>query len=233
MHPTVKAARIAGGIYLAEILIGPISLIYVPNVIIVSGNATATADNIRAHETLFRLGIVGDLVGGTLALFLVLALYRLFRTVDQDLAALMVILGGLMVTPIFYINALNWIAALILAHGTDMAGAFGKAQQDALAMLFMHLHYQGNLVNSIFWGLWLFPFGALVIKSGFLPRFLGAWLLAGGLAYIATSSTGLLWPQHYDTVFFFAQPALFGEIAIMLWLLIKGADVRKTPAPAA
>jgi Domain of unknown function (DUF4386) len=232
MHPTDKAARVAGAIYLLGVIAGPFSLVYVPNTMIVTGNAAATAANILAHETIFRLGILGDLLTGVWALAITFALYRLFMGVDQSLAAVMVILGGLMPAAIFFVNSLNWIAALMLANGTDLA-AFTIAQQDALAMLFMHLHSKGNVVNSIFWGLWLFPFGMLVMRSGFLPRILGMWLIGGGFGYLAVSFAGLFAPQYQDTVFLISQPLLFSELAITFWLLVIGARVRPSAVPAA
>jgi len=225
MHPTVKAARIAGAIYLLEVLSGPFSLIYVPSVLIVTGNAAATAANILAHETMFRFAILADLWSGVVVIFLMLALFDLFKDVDRNQAVLMVILGGLMVAPIFFLNSLNWIAALTLVHGGDYLTQFTTPQLNALAMLFLHLHSQGNVVNGVFWGLWLFPFGLLVMKSGFIPRFLGIWLLIDGVAYVALSVVGILAPQYHDTAFFIGQPAFFAEVAIMLYLLIKGANV--------
>ncbi len=232
MDSTDKAARVAGAIYLFGVITGPFSLMYVPNTIIVTGNAAATAANILAHEAIFRLGILGDLLTGVWALAITFALYRLFKGVDPGLAAVMVILGGVMPAGIFFVNALNWIAALMLAHGTDLA-AFTSAQQDALAMLFMHLHSKGNTINSIFWGLWLFPFGALVIRSGFLPRILGMWLIGGGFGYLALSFAGLFAPQYQDTVFTISQPLLFSELAITFWLLVMGTKVRPSAVPAA
>jgi hypothetical protein len=232
MHPIDKAARIAGAIYLLGIIVGPFSLLYVPNVLFVTGNATATANNISAHETLFRLGILGDLLNATIFLFLVFALYRLFKGVNQELAALMVILGGLIQTPIYLLNSVNWIAALTFVQRPGYLGVFTKAQQDAMAMLFIHLHGQGNLVCLIFAGLWLFPFGMLVVRSGFLPRFLGFWLIAEGFAWPVLSLTGLFAPQYQDKVFTFAQPLFFAEIAIMFWLLVIGAKVRPSAVPA-
>jgi len=225
MHPTVKAARIAGAIYLLEVLSGPFSLIYVPNALIVTGNAAATAANILSHETMFRLAIVADLYGGVVSLALVLALYRLFKDVDQFLAAAMVILGGLMVAPIFFLNSLNWIAALTLVHGSSYLTAFSISQQQALAMLFLHLHSEGNGVNEVFWGLWLLPFGLLVMKSGFIPRLLGIWLLIDGFAYVVLSVMGILAPQYDHIAFLIAQPALLAELAIMLFLVIRGANI--------
>ena len=103
--------------------------------------------------------------------------------------------------------------------------AFTTTQLNALAMLFLHLHSQGNVVNGVFWGLWLLPFGLLVIKSGFIPRFIGYWLLIDGLAYVVLSTIGIMAPQYHERAFLIAQPALLGELAIMLFLLIRGANV--------
>ncbi len=231
MHPTDKAARIAGATYLL-LLVAPLRLIYIPSALFVRGNATATANNIAAHELLFRLGIVGDLFTGTMVIFVMLALYRLFKGVDQSLATLMVILGGLMVTPIYFLNSLNDAAALLLVRGADFLSVFEKTQRDALAMLFLRLHHQGVVVNEIFWGLWLLPLAFLVIRSGFLPRFLGVWLIINGFAYVITSFTGLLLPQYESMVSNITFPALLGELAFMLWLLIRGAKVELLPKEA-
>src|SRR6266508_3572028 len=231
MHPTDKAARIAGATYLL-LLVAPLRLIYIPSALFVRGNATATANNIAAHELLFRLGIIGDLFTGTMVIFVMLALYRLFKGVDQSLATLMVILGGLMVTPIYFLNSLNDAAALLLVRGADFLSVFEKPQREALAMLFLRLHHQGVVVNEIFWGLWLLPLAFLVIRSGFLPRFLGVWLIINGFAYVITSFTGLLLPQYESMVSNITFPALLGELAFMLWLLIRGAKVELLPKEA-
>ena len=226
MHPTDKAARVAGAIYLSMVFTAPLRLIYIPSALFVQGNATATANNIAAHEWLFRFGILGDLLTGTISIFLVLAFYRLFKVVDQNQATLMVILGGLMVAPIYFLNSLNDAAALLLARGADFLSVFQKPQRDAIAMLFLRLHHHGVVANEIFWGLWLFPLALLVLKSGFFPRFLGVWLIINGFAYVIDSFTGLLLPQYEDMVSNIMFPALFGELAFMLWLVIKGAKVQ-------
>jgi hypothetical protein len=91
-------------------------------------------------------------------------------------------------------------------------------------MLFLRLHHQEIVAAEILWGLWLFPLAILVYRSHFLPRFLGIWLVINGFAYLTISFTGLLLPQYEDRVSNIGFPALLGEMAIMLWLLIKGAD---------
>jgi len=227
-----RNARVAGLLYLT-LMTAPLRLIYIPNKLIVSGNASATASNIAAHETLFRLGILSDLFTATMTLFLTLALYRLFKDVDQGLARLVVILGGLMVTPIYFLNTINDAAALLLVRGANFLSVFDQPQRDALAMLFLRLHGHGVLVNEVFWGLWLFPFGLLAYKSRFLPRILGVWLMINCFAYLADSVTGLLWPQYEVTVSNWVFPIMFGELAMMLWLIIMGAKERQPLAAAA
>ncbi len=224
MHPIKKTARIAGAIYLSMVVTGPFSLIYVPNKLIVRGNAAATADNILAHETIFRLAILADLVGSVIFICLAIALYRLLSGASKTWAGLMVAFV-LVSAAVGFLNTLNDIAALTLFRGADFLAVFDKPQRDALGMLFVRLHSQGILINEMFWGLWLFPFGLLVFRSGFLPRFIGVWLMINCFGYVALSVTALFFPTYYEAAFKWAQPLLFGELAIMLWLLIKGAKV--------
>ena len=224
MHPLKKAARIAGAIYLSMVVTGPFSLIYVPNKLIVRGNATATADNILAHETMFRLAILADLFGAVIFICLGIALYKLLSSVSRTWAGLMIAFV-LVSAAVGFLNTLNNIAALTLFRGADFLAVFDKPQRDALAYLFVRLHSQGILINEIFWGLWLFPFGLLVFRSGFLPRFIGVWLMINCFGYVALSVTALFFPDYYEAAFKWAQPVLFGELAIMLWLLIKGAKM--------
>src|SRR6266496_6799300 len=228
MHPTVKAARIAGAIYLSMVFTAPFSLIYVPSKLIVRGNAAATADNILAHETMFRLSILGELVGMVIFICLAIALYRLLSSVNKTWAMLMLAFV-LVSAAVGFLNTLNNIAAVILFRGGEFLTVLDKSQRDALAMLFLRLHSQGEFINEIFWGVWLFPFGLLVFRSGFLPRFIGVWLMINCFGYVALSVTALFFPDYYEAAFKWAQPVLLGELAIMLWLLIKGA---KVPAPS-
>lgn len=221
--PLKKAARIAGVIYLLLVITAPLRLMIIPNKLFVRGDAAATAANIVAHETLFRWAIVADLLAGTIVIFVTLALYRLFKEVDQNLAVLVVILGSLMVTPIYFMNTINDAAALLAARGADSLSAFDKPQREGLALMFLRLHDQAMFAGQIFWGLWLFPLGMLTYRSRFLPRFLGVWLIINGFAYLIMSFTGLLLPQHYNRVSNYAFPAMLGELAFMLWLVIMGA----------
>jgi hypothetical protein len=230
MHATDKAARIAGGVYLSMVLTGPLSLIYIPDKLIVRGNAAATATNILSHESMFRLWIIGDLWTSVIFICLGIALYRLLSGVSKPWALLM--LSFVLVSAaVGFVDTLNNIAAGLLFRGADFLSVIDKTQREALGMLFIRLHSQGTFINELFWGLWLFPFGLLVFRSGFLPRFIGVWLMINCFAYVILSPMALFAPAYYGAAFRYATPILFGEMAIMLWLLIKGAKVEPSARP--
>ena len=231
MSSTMNLGRFAGLLYVLTSIVGFFAMGYVPGKLIVHGNAAATANNIAASETLFRLGIAGSLIGQAGFIFVALALYDLLKGVNRRHATLMVILIVVSV-PIAFLNEVNSIAALVLVRGADFLSIFEKPQREALAMLFLNLHHYGLVVAEIFWGLWLFPLGLLVYRSRFLPRFLGVWLVIAGFAWVVLSLTGILLPQYQDKVDTYSQPAMIGEIVFMLWLLITGATPKPVANPA-
>lgn len=227
MTELCRNARVAGILYISASVVGFFRLMYIPEHLFVSGDATTTASNIAAHESLFRWGIASQPLAYALWLCVPLALYRLLKNVDKDLAALMVILGALMQTPIGVLNTVTDVAALQLVRGADYLAVFDKPQRDALARMFLNLHHQVDLAYMVFAGLWLLPFGLLVYRSRFLPRFLGAWLMLECFAWLAFSFTGFLLPGQEGKVFTYSQPLMFAEVAIMLWLVIMGATEKR------
>ncbi len=229
MSTTPKTARIVGLLYLLMIPTGVFSLIYVPSKLMVRGDAAATAANILAAQSLFSFHIVNSLVASILFLMVALALYQLLKEVNQPQAALMVILV-LVQVPVGIHDAMNQISAFELLRGEGLGSAFDKPQREALAMLFLDLNNHAIFPIELFWGLWLFPFGLLVFRSGFLPRFLGLWLIINGFAYVIISFTGMLWPQYLEIVNKITFPALFAEAAFPLWLLIMGAKPKALTA---
>ena len=230
MNSTKEQARVAGLLYLLACITAPFALIYVPLALVVPGDATATANHIRAGETILRMGIASELLSSTLMIFAVLALYRLFKGVNgtHALAMLILILVSL---PISLLNVVNEIAALVLVSGAAFLSVFEKHQLDALAYLSLRLHSQGLFVAEIFWGLWLFPYGMLVVRSGFIPRVLGVLLMIAGAGYLASSFASLLLPQYARPVSLFATVLELGELPIVLWLLIWGAKAQPSAAP--
>ncbi len=181
---------------------------------------------------LFRIGIVAELISATIFIFMGLAFYHLLKGVNKKHALLMLTLVLLSV-PISFLNELNRVAALTFSNGAHFLSAVDQRHLDALVMAFLHLHGDGLLLAQIFWGLWLFPFGVLVYRSGFLPRILGVLLIPAGLGYVATSLTSLLLPAYGDIVFHIAAVlGGLGEGSTMLWLLIKGAKDQPLAVPA-
>lgn len=240
MRTVKQQARIAGFWYVLLALTAPLGLIYVPGQIRVPGDAAATAENLRSMESLFRLGIGSELVHQVLAIFMALALYRLFKPIDEWLARQLLILGSLVSVPIMFANTLNDVAALTLAkggafvaQGSAALAAFDRAQLDALAYFFLQLHGHGVTVASIFWGLWLLPFGLLVVRCGFIPRILGYLLWVAGLAYILEAFATLVMPELKPFTSRIALPLEMGELPIIFWLAIWGARTsRSDSAPA-
>lgn len=229
MSSAKKTARFAGLLYLLASIPGVFSLLYVPSHFIVSGDAAATANKIAASEFVFRIGIVSELAGFIGFIFVVRALYRLLCGVNKTHAWLMVTLM-LVSIPISLVNVLNEFAALALIRGANFVSVFAQPQREALAMLFLHLHFKGFEVAQIFWGLWLVPFGILVFKSGFLPRILGVLLIIACFGYLANSLVGF--GVLSDVFSRFVGQLTICEVPIILWLLIMGAKDQPLPATA-
>jgi hypothetical protein len=214
--------RRAGLLYLVFAIPGFFALMYVPNKLIVDGNPTATSINIASHETLFRAGIACNLVSELLFLWVAVALYDLFKTVNRRHALAMVVLVFVSV-PIAMLNEINAFAALMLTRGSGYLSTFNPPHRDALALFFLDLHDKGFLIDGLFWGLWLLPLGLLVYRSNFIPRFVGILLMLNCMTYFLGSFASILTPLHSHTIHRWLFPFSFGELIFMLWILILGA----------
>jgi len=195
----------------------------------VAGDASATARNITAAEPVYRLSILAGLVTLVTFVFLVVSLYKLLKNVDRSQALLMVLLVAIGVATALA-NLLSKFAPLVLLSGAENLSALTKPQLDALVLGWLSMHSSAATISTAFWGLWLFPFGALVIKSGYFPRILGILLLVAGFAYLASSVTSIVLPEQRRAISRVLMPLYFGELPIIFWLLIKGA---KLPQPSA
>jgi hypothetical protein len=215
-------ARVAGLLYLPPWILSLMAMLLRQS-LIVPGDAAATARNIMASESLFRLSIVSDLVVQLVFVFLVLVLYKLLKPVNKDHALLMVILF-LVSVPIAMLNMLSQSAALLLSSGADYLTAFTADQLQALVPLFLDLHEHGVYVAYIFWGLWLFPLGYLVFRSGFLPRILGVYLMISCFGYLIDFVAFFLVPDFGVAINMLTG---WAELLLCLWLLIKGVNVEQ------
>ena len=224
MNPN-KTARIAGLLYLIPFILSFLA-IFLRQSLIVPGDAATTANNIMASESLFRLSIVSALIIQIVNILLVLVLYKLLKPVNKNHALLMVIFA-LVGVPIAMLNELNQFAALLLLSGADYLTVFTADQLQALVPLFLGLHEHGINIAGIFWGLWLFPMGYLVFKSGYIPRILGVLLIIAGFGYLIDSFAVFLLPNFYATISQFILFTTYGELLFPLWLLIKGVNVEQ------
>ncbi len=232
MTSNKKTARIAGLLYLAVVLTGIFSLAYVPSKLITWDNPITTFNNIKTSETLFRLGIVSGLICYVFFLLLPIALYKLLKPVNDFYAKLMVLLAVVSV-PISFINIQNKFAVLSIIDGEKFK-AFTNEQMQSQVMFYLNQYDNGILMVSVFWGLWLFPFGYLVYKSGFLPKILGVFLMVGCFGYLINFLGNSLVVDYsgFGISKYISKPATFGEIGICLWLLIMGSKESKTPGKA-
>jgi hypothetical protein len=222
MDSTRSLARRAGLLYVLASSAAPFSYLYVPDALIVKGDALATAERVRASEALLRAAIVGELYGATLLLFAALAFYRLFKEVDRPTSALLAAMM-LVSVPISYVNALCHIAPLVLLKSPAIAAVLDPGQVAAQVTLFLRLHSHGLVVNQIFWGLWLFPIGVLAMRSGFFPRWLAYPLFFAGAGYVLNSLGSLILPPSLRWITENLQILGVGEMPFFsFYLLIWG-----------
>jgi len=224
MDSPKTTARIAGALYLVVVLTGLFALMYVPSTLMVWTDAQATFNNIVASETLFRLGIYAGILCYTAFLLLPLVLYKLLQHVNKTHAVAMVALA-LVSVPISLFNLTHKFAVLTLINKPDF---FSAADLPKQVLLQLEYYNNGIEVAAVFWGLWLFPFGYLVFKSGILPKILGILLMAGCFGYLINFTGSFLFPG-YDSLGisgYISLPSGLGEIGTCLWLLIAGVRVK-------
>jgi len=223
---SVKAtARITGALILIMAVIAPFSMLYIPSTLIVPGDATTTANNIMASESLFRLGIVSDAVVFLIEIVLSVLLYILIKPVSKTLS-LVVAFSRLAMTIIQGINLLNSFFALLLLSGAGYLTVFEPAQLNALVLLFLNAHQSVVLIWGLSFGLHLFVLGYLVYRSGYIPKIVGVFLVVASLCYLTQSFGKILLP-NYEEIFTLVGTLSIVEIALPLWLLIKGVNVER------
>jgi hypothetical protein len=231
MESNKKTARIAGLLYLVVVITGVFNLLYVPSKLIVRSDAAATFNTIIEHETLFRLGIVAGIICYISFLFLPLVLYRLLSPVNKIVAVSMVALAAVSV-PVSLINLNNKMSVLTFISKANYLTGFQADELHTQVMLSLEYYNNGIEILTVFWGLWLLPFGYLVFKSGILPKILGIFLMAGCFGYLINFTGGFLFKNYGELgiASFISLPASIGEIGTCLWLLLMGAKVQPTKA---
>jgi hypothetical protein len=225
-----RYARVGGALYLVIIVTALFAEAFVRGRLIVSGNAAATAANIMGSQALFRLGLASDMLNCVLDVALAVILYALLKPIDRNLALLAALLR-VAADAILAFAGLFQMAAILILGGADHLRAFAPAQLQSLAYLSLGLHGEGYGISLIFFGLGCGILGYLVYRSSYLPRFLGVLLVVSGIGYLFNSFAGIISPPLAASAFpWTLLPAFFSELALGLWLLLKGVDVAKWEA---
>jgi len=222
MNSPSRIARATGLLYLLIFALGLFAELFVRQNLVVPGDAVATARNIVASESLYRLALLCDLIRHVLLVLLPLALYALLQPVHREIARLMAALA-LISVPIAMINMLNHFAALLLVIPSPFLTAFSAEQLQGAAMFFIELFDRGAFIGQVL-GVWLLPLGYLVFRSRFLPRVFGILLMIGGLCYVIDVIIFLMLP---DINLGLSLLAFVSELLFALWLLFRGVDEAK------
>lgn len=230
MDTRKSIARLAGFLYLIVVLCGTLYLQYIPSKIKLKGDPSTVLPRLVNGEFLFRAGIVCEIICWVAFIILPIILYKLFKPVNDTFAKLMVAFAVVQV-PIAFVNLLNKFAVLSLISGSADLNVLPTDHLSTQILFYLNLYRQGNFINQIFWGLWLFPFGYLVFRSGFMPKILGLLLMAGCFGYLTDFFGSFLFPEFDKTIIsnYITLPASLGEIGICLWLMIIGIKYKKIP----
>jgi len=217
-------ARIGGIIYLMIIVLGVLGEIFVRGTLVIPGDAMATANNIMTSQSLWRIGITGDIMMHVFDIPLMLVFYILLKPVNKNLA-LMVILFNLIQTAVLVANKSNLLMSLFLLENFK---SFEPGQLNTLVNTFVKLHDYGFGVGLIFFGFECLIVGYLIFRSGYFPKILGVGMQIAGLSYLVNSFALLLAPAFAMMIYpAILLPPFLAELSLCLWLLLKGVNVQQ------
>ncbi len=227
MNPIYQQLKIGTWLYFLMVIFSGLGMGLVDPHFFIAADPSETLRRLQSSGFYFRLGIVSNLIGQTLFLGMAFHFYNAFKSLDQHLSRLL--LGFVAVSiPITFVSVLFQFNALSLLAQPNYLASFSGAQIQGLVMSSLETHKTGLLIAQIFWGLWLWPFGLLVYRSGYLPKFLGVLLVLGSLGYLFDRVLFFLIPERRS----FAAPGLvisgLAEFSFILWVLLKGSSIKET-----
>lgn len=223
--PGLKA-RTAGGFYLLTIIAGLFAEVFVRGAVFVRDDPAATAANILAQETFYRLGLASDLVMIACYVVVTLLFYVLFKPAGRDLS-LLAAFFSLVGLAVLAAGALNHLAPVLLLGDPQLRGAFEATQLQAAALASLKMHGRGYVVAGVFFGVYMLLLGRLIFRSGFLPRTLGALTALGGLTFLTSSFASLLSPALAARLPDIGMLGGIAELALSLWLVAMGVNAPK------
>lgn len=216
-------SRLTGATYLLMVPFGVLGILYIPNVILVPSDMVMTIENIKGNLSMFHLSIFSSLLVQLIQIILVLLLYKLLSHASKT-AGILMIAFIVPAVSIAMLNEVSLLAISSLVSGAVFTATFTAEQIQGLVGLLFDMHQSGVMVAQIFWGLWLFPMGYLVYKSGYIPRFIGVFLMIGCFGYLADSLFFILNKDVGSTV---SEYTFLGEVLLPLWLIIKAKEIAK------
>ena len=226
MNPTKKSARIAGLLFLLMVVSGLFTELFFRQKVLTADAAT-TAANLMQNMFLARAGIVSDIVMALSYLFTAIALYRLLRTVNEDLARLMVLLAA-MGSVILLVSYIGEYMPLVLVNAQN--SAFTSAQLNEMAFMSFTAYENAYMIGQVFFALWVLPLGLLICRSKFIPKVFGILFIIETIsALLSVVVYFLLGSETVSTILLL--PGTVAEFALLFWLLIRGINVKKL-APA-
>lgn len=227
MHATKKMGRIAGLLFLILIITGVFAEFFVRQKLYVLDDPAVTSQNIIENQWLFRLGFVSDLVMSTLFFIYAYVLYLIFKPVHRHMS-LFLLLCAVISVAMFCQNSLNQFAVLDLLTNANYTDEFQQNQLQVLALFFQNIHTKGYYVNQLFFGMYLFPLGYMIIKSGLVPKIIGVFLILGCIGDLIDFVVYFLYPNAESVVLNnITIPADIGEFSLCLWFLIMGVRSQK------
>jgi len=224
---SLSLTRTAGVLFIILVICGPFSMMYVPETIIEPEDATATANNIIASETLLRLGILSDAIIFLSEIIMIVVLYMLFKPISKTLS-LISAFSRLAMTVVQGFNLFNYFIPLLLLSGVGYLNVFEPGQLHALALLFLNAHGNVAYIWEAFFSLHCLVLGYLIFKSGYFPKLLGILMVFASFGYMLDSFGNFLFPLHkdfYTSIVGFA--GFFGEAPFYFWLIFKGVNIEQ------
>lgn len=222
---TNTIARFAGLLYLLIAVFGGFAFFAGYESLVVPGDATATTNNILDSEFMFRIGAIGDSFTFLGEIVLIILLYKIFKPVGKSLSQIAAF-SRLAMTAMIGMNLLNKLLVLQLLSGADYLTVFQPEQLQALALLFLNAYGYGSLIWGLFFALHLVIIGYLIIKSGYVPKFLRLLFVFASLGYLIDSLGRFVFPEYesiYQVIVLATIPA---ELSFAFWILIKGVKIK-------
>jgi hypothetical protein len=213
-------ARVAGFCYFLLFPFGALSLL-ARRGLVVKGDAAATAAGLLLHETSWRLGIAGDLLAIVSYVVVTALFYELLKPVNRSVALIAAFFSLVGCATQAFACAFQ-LAPLVVLGGEPYSSVFKADQLQALAYMSLKMYGPAYKIGLVFFGLYNLLNGCLILRSIFLPRFLGVFMVIAGLPWLI-----FLLPLGKNLSPFAVAPAALGEGLLLVWLLVKGVNAQK------